>query len=46
MLFSAAFITVEEAIAKENMWKKNELEKLSKMVQNKIHSIQVSISYK
>ena len=46
MLISAAVITVEEAIDKENMWKKNELEKLSKMVQNKIHSIQVSNFYK
>ena len=39
---SAATATVEELIAKESSWKKEKLQKLSKIVQDKIHSIQVS----
>jgi len=40
MQLSAATATVEELIEKESMWKKEELQKLSKIVQDKINSTQ------
>ena len=39
---SAAVTNVEDILRRKNEWKKKELENLSKMVQNKIFSMQVS----
>ena len=44
-MFSAALTNVEDILQLKNKWKKEELEKLSKIVQDKIHGIQVANFY-
>ena len=44
-MFSAALTNIEDILQLKNKWKKEELEKLSKIVQDKIHGIQVANFY-